>query len=624
MLKFRCLKLGAALTCGGLLLGSVALARTEPPNPQMPPAPFPLALGEGGELLTQASRPVFGYPRYSYGPGGSRVVFDLRPGVSYRLLPTEGGLFVELSGARVAVSAQKALGGSGLTYAAGPTWATIGTRSPLRAGGPGWRATETTVQGGGRVLILEFGGQASGGDQTRSAAPPPPAPSSPAPAPAAPVAQAPAPKPPVQNPPAPKPASPAPAPKPATPNPAGAQPAGAKPASAKPANESAPLEDGREANVVGAGGRLSDLQPTPAPRPLPKPVVPTVPGDPGSGLSGKATGRGDGREALGAPRMGKNPGLTRLVLDLPPGAAYRIAPVGRELRVELTGVSVSARSAKTDGEVAAWSLAPSPTGATFSVRTPHLLSPVSGWSGLLLPPEKGARLTRLVLDFSPALANTRPLLSSERRLGRVPAAAAGRGVALLSVAGNLGRPRVVLDPGHGGKDPGAVGSVIEKQVTLDVALRVRELLEGAGVDVLLTREQDTQLHPDKQTDLRLRSEMARNAQLFVSIHANATPPSKVLTRYGIETWWNPNHPASRRFAGLLQEGMVNWSGGYDRGLKNSQSLGVLRRNPVPAALVEIGFTSHPVDGLNLKNTHYLDRVALGIATGIHRALMGGL
>ena len=74
----------------------------------------------------------------------------------------------------------------------------------------------------------------------------------------------------------------------------------------------------------------------------------------------------------------------------------------------------------------------------------------------------------------------------------------------------------------------------------------------------------------------------------------------------------------------LQQDAVAATAAYSRGLYNTQSLAVLRQSRIPAALIEIGYTSHPVDGLNLKDSNYLDRVAYGVASGIRDALQGGL
>ena len=130
---------------------------------------------------------------------------------------------------------------------------------------------------------------------------------------------------------------------------------------------------------------------------------------------------------------------------------------------------------------------------------------------------------------------------------------------------------------------------------------------------------------DKAADLNQRAAMGTpGTGLFLSIHVNALASSTALRGYGVETWWNPNHPLSSAFAGLIQKNVIAVTGAYSRGLKNTTSLAVLRASRIPAALIEIGFTSHPVDGLNLQNTNYLDRVALGIAQGVREALVTGV
>ncbi|MFC6664935.1 N-acetylmuramoyl-L-alanine amidase [Deinococcus radiopugnans] len=364
--------------------------------------------------------------------------------------------------------------------------------------------------------------------------------------------------------------------------------------------------------------------------PAPGGALPPAPALPGadsqtlSALSGQVPGTPRGA-LLTPPRIGKNPGQTRVVLDLPPGTAYRIVPGGIGLRVELTGVSVTPQVVQNiSPELRSWRAETTPGGAVFTLLTGAPTTPRSGWRAQLLPPASGD-LSRLAIDLSPALADLTPLAPQEKLLAAVPAVPAARGMAILALSASYVRPRVVIDPGHGGRDPGAVGAVIEKEVVLDVALRVAALLRAAGVDVVLTRDRDGELNPDKNTDLTLRAKMGTpGTQLFVSIHVNAMDARSALRGYGVETWWNPNHPLSSSLAALLQTHVVNETGAYSQGLKNSQSLAVLRNSRIPAALVEIGYTSHPVDGLNLQDTNYRDRVALGIAQGIREALVTGI
>ena len=324
-------------------------------------------------------------------------------------------------------------------------------------------------------------------------------------------------------------------------------------------------------------------------------------------------------------RIGKSPGQTRVVLDLPPGTAYRIVPGPGGLSVELTGPAVPAqRERNVSPELTEWSAQPTLSGGIILLSTPAPTTARSGWRAQLLPPGSGA-LSRLAIDLSPAMADLTPLPAAARIVAAVPPFPATRGTAILALSATYVRPRVVIDAGHGGRDPGAVGSVTEKEVTLAVALRVRDLLVPAGVDVVLTRDSDRELSRDKNTDLKMRAGMGTpGTQLFVSIHVNALEARSALKGYGVETWWNPNHPNSGALAALLQRNMVEQTGAFSKGLKNNQSLSVLRNSRIPAALVEIGFTSHPVDGQNLKDSNYLDRVALGIAQGIREALVSGV
>lgn len=526
--------------------------------------------------LTNTQSAVFGNPRLSGDASVTKLVFDLPVGMTYALVPTFGGLRIDVGGARVVAAAATNLAPQLSEYRAGGGQVTLGTAYPLSLT-DGWRASETAVTGGGRVLIVELGSGLRGGaaasvrGRVLAAAPLSPE----------------------------------------------AQQSLRPPAGAQDTANLSGLPPGDSVRPVP--GVLPPAPPAPLPgsdTTRPSDLVGTVPGTLGAGST------------VTVPRIGKNPGLTRLVLDLPPGTGYRIVPNALGLRVELLGVSlegVKAAAQDVSPEVRAWRYEATAQGVNLTIVTGAPTTSRSGWRGLLLPPVEGAERSRLALDLSPALANLTPLPARERVIAGVPPIPATRGTALLALAASSVRPRIVLDAGHGGKDPGAVGSVIEKEVTLAVAQRVRDLLVPAGVDVVLTRESDRALHPDKTTDLNMRAQLGTpGTQLFVSIHVNALAAASATKGYGIETWWNPNHALSYDLAATLQRDMVRLTGAFDRGVKGYHSLAVLRGSRIPAALVEIGFTSHPVDGQNLLDTNYLDRVAVGIATGIRAALVGGL
>lgn len=559
--------------------------------------------------LTGVQNAAFGMPRSSQSGSVTRVVFDLPTGVSYTLTPTFTGLRLDIQGARVIPTVSGKLGDSVNEYRAGGGQATLVTPYPLSLTG-GWKAAETTIGTGGRVLVLDFGASVTGGasaelsGQVRTVAQ--------GTAPQTAVTQTAVTQATVSQ----ATVTPKSVPTPTTP-----APVAVSPTLNPPAVLSVPRAVTTRPATTPPG---DDVAPTPGGPLPPAPALPGANSETPSALSGQVAGTARGI-LLNPPRIGKNPGQTRVVLDLPPGTTYRIVPGGIGLRVELSGVSVIPMVAQNiSPELRSWRAETTPGGATFTLLTASPTTARSGWRAQLLPPASGD-LSRLAIDLSPALADLTPLLPQQKLLAAVPAIPAARGTAILALSASYVRPRVVLDPGHGGRDPGAVGAVVEKEIVLDVALRVAALLRAAGIDVALTRDSDRALDPVKNTDLNLRAKAGTpGTQLFVSIHANAMDARNALLGYGIETWWNPNHPLSSSLAALLQTNMINETGAFSRGLKNSQSLAVLRGSRIPAALIEIGYTSHPVDGLNLQDTNYRDRVALGIALGIREALVSGI
>jgi N-acetylmuramoyl-L-alanine amidase len=172
---------------------------------------------------------------------------------------------------------------------------------------------------------------------------------------------------------------------------------------------------------------------------------------------------------------------------------------------------------------------------------------------------------------------------------------------------------LVLDAGHGGKDPGASGATLrEKDVVLDVTLRLRKKLEAAGFKVYLTRDDDTYV------DLYARAHVANElgATGFVSIHANAHGNNGAT---GVEVLYAPDEARpSYGFSKALQDGMVATLGATDRGVVQRPNLVVLRETQMPAALVEIGFLTNEEDHYLLMQGSYRERVADALYKGIVR------
>jgi len=191
----------------------------------------------------------------------------------------------------------------------------------------------------------------------------------------------------------------------------------------------------------------------------------------------------------------------------------------------------------------------------------------------------------------------------------------------LSVGGDAPtlsyRYLVVIDPGHGGKDPGAigVGGLEEKTITLPIAQMVYiKSLDDPYLHVVLTRRDDQYIYP---TD-RILAANELGADLYVSIHANAFRSSDVS---GVETLVNETQrtdSASYRLAQLLQYYIVSATGAVDRGIKWAPLF--IRRATMPAALVETGFVTNSHEARLLQSLSYQSTIADAILAAIHQFL----
>lgn len=158
---------------------------------------------------------------------------------------------------------------------------------------------------------------------------------------------------------------------------------------------------------------------------------------------------------------------------------------------------------------------------------------------------------------------------------------------------------LVIDAGHGGKDPGAIGltGTREKDFTLIMAQKLADRLKGSEVTSVLTRQGDT--YPE----LSDRAKLANNlkADAFISIHANKS----TTEASGTETFYTRD--ASKPFAEILQKHMVAATGLRDRGTKYGD-FAVTRETKMPAALIEVGFINHPIDEVKLFDPSFQDKV----------------
>ncbi|MCD8391358.1 MAG: N-acetylmuramoyl-L-alanine amidase family protein [Firmicutes bacterium] len=183
-------------------------------------------------------------------------------------------------------------------------------------------------------------------------------------------------------------------------------------------------------------------------------------------------------------------------------------------------------------------------------------------------------------------------------------------------------PHVILDAGHGGTDSGAVGTlngetILEKDLTLSITYKVKEILESNGVTVTMTRTGDT-LPSLVERPTQANNE---NAALFVSIHINsaeATSASGIETYYSTENNGDSYGVSSAELAEYLLEGMLGETGAVNRGVKTANHA-VTRRCNMPASLVECGFISNDEEIAKMCTDEYQQKLAQGIASGILKA-----
>lgn len=178
---------------------------------------------------------------------------------------------------------------------------------------------------------------------------------------------------------------------------------------------------------------------------------------------------------------------------------------------------------------------------------------------------------------------------------------------------------IVLDPGHGGSDPGAIGPTgfMEKDFNLPVALETARLLRQEGAEVILTRTTDVQLGATTAEDLEKRSQIANahQADLFVSIHANA---GVSRTSEGTSVYYHAhpeNHTDCVKLARALQNSLVRELGRKDLGIFGSNFL-VLRNIEMPGALIETAFVSNYDEEQLLAQDWFQKKTAAAIVDGI--------
>lgn len=197
----------------------------------------------------------------------------------------------------------------------------------------------------------------------------------------------------------------------------------------------------------------------------------------------------------------------------------------------------------------------------------------------------------------------------------------------VSTEGEESFDTVIIDAGHGGEDGGASSAqgLVEKDVNLDIAKKLCEMLEASGVKVVMTRTDDRLLYDrnvdfhgrKKKLDLEARLNIAERYEnaIFVSIHMNSFSSPKYS---GLQVWYSPNHASSSKLADTIQSNAQKLLQPENtRKTKSAtSSIYLLDRATCPAVLVECGFLSNAEEAERFENDEYRQKIAFVIFCSI--------
>ena len=194
---------------------------------------------------------------------------------------------------------------------------------------------------------------------------------------------------------------------------------------------------------------------------------------------------------------------------------------------------------------------------------------------------------------------------------------------LIDVSGNIKADQVILvDAGHGGVDSGMVGigGLKEKGINLDIAMKLKTILEKKGLAVVMTREEDKGLYENgtknmKAQDLQNRIEQIRKYEpvLSVSIHQNSYQDAQI---HGAQVFYYSHSEEGKRMAEVMQKALLKADEENTRQAKANDTYYLLKRTEVPTIIVECGFLSNPEEAAKLVSPKYQEKLAEAIAEGI--------
>jgi N-acetylmuramoyl-L-alanine amidase len=235
--------------------------------------------------------------------------------------------------------------------------------------------------------------------------------------------------------------------------------------------------------------------------------------------------------------------------------------------------------------------------------------PVGNAGGIIR--EQGEILISLALEKQIQQAMNRPsVVSNKVAVSPRPNAGLANEPARRTAAGGLAGGRVMVDPGHGGDQPGAISvlGTYEKVITLDVGTKVANNLETSGVQVAMTHKSD------RRVELEDRAAKANHmgADLFVSIHADSAPRASA---HGFTVYISPNAGGRTMSAAEAIERSMKAAGYHSLGIRRA-GYRVLVKSEVPAVLVELGYLTNATEAGILANAAQRSVYAQAISEGI--------
>ena len=191
-----------------------------------------------------------------------------------------------------------------------------------------------------------------------------------------------------------------------------------------------------------------------------------------------------------------------------------------------------------------------------------------------------------------------------------------QGVDMSALSGHS----IVIDPGHGGIDSGAVSNnVIEKEITLAISKKLADVLQSHGAIVTFTRESDIDYYTrgkgGKRKDLLTRTEMMESsgAEMFISVHCNAYRGASLS---GAQVFYSPKFPQNKIVAERLQEMLKEFPPGNKRQAKEDLHILILNDTKMPGVLIETGYLTNQKEAALLTDNEYQQKLVEQIAKGL--------